>query len=97
MAHLYKMSEWNNGGTWYCNDTTEVGTLASKWWIPARMLKISPVEYVRIIAIDYKADVITYNKEKDVLVFGWRNEHYGMMHKFLLWINRESRSRNFII
>lgn len=96
MAHLYKMSEWQSAsGLWYCNDTEDLGSGSGRWWIPARILGIPPVMFVDLLMKDFKVDNISYNKEKDVLVYSWKSQ--AAMRKFKNWINKQAREANFVI
>lgn len=97
MAHLLKYVEWQSPtGYWHCNDTSDLIGPGSKWWTPARMLGISLTDFVNLLINDYKVDRISYSIEHNVLLYSWDKTNYGNMHKFVLWINRESRKRNYI-
>lgn len=94
--HLLKYEEWQGAGnTWYCNDLKELSGLAGFWWIPARMLNISPAEYVELLITKFKPDRIKYYQEQDVLIYSWKN--INDCRKFKNWLNAEARKRNFII
>ena len=97
MAHLYKMTEWESGagGRWYCNDTSDLGNGSGLWYHPARMLNISPAEFVKMLVEKYKPDYISYNSETNVLVYSWVDQ--AAMRKFKNAINAESRKRNYMI
>ena len=94
MAHLYKVSQWQGGsGKWYCNDITDLAGPSAKWWMPARMLGISLCDYILLLKNQFKVSEMIYNEERDVLIFSWDNQ--TDCHKYVLYINRESRKRNF--
>ena len=97
MAHLMKYSEWQSpSGVWYCNDTSEIGkSQAGLWWAPARLLDLSLDEYVNLLITKFKPDNISYNQEKNVLVYSWKKQ--SDMRKFKNWINAEARKKNFIV
>lgn len=97
MAHLLRYEEWQSpSGAWYCNDTSEIGrSQAGLWWTPARMLGISLDEYVNMLITKFKVSSISYNEEKNVLVYSW--EKQSDMRKFKNWLNAEARKQNFII
>lgn len=96
MAHLYKTQEWQSpSGRWYCNDTTELAGMASKWWVPACILGISLTDYVLLLKEQYHATIVKYNLEKDVLIFYWDKK--VDCHKYVLAINAAARKRNFTI
>lgn len=97
MAHLLRYEEYQSpSGVWYCNDTSEIGrSQAGIWWVPARMLNISLDEYVNMLITKFKVDNISYNKEKNVLIYSWKKQ--SDMRKFKNWLNAEARKKNFII
>lgn len=96
MTHLYKMTEWQSaGGAWYCNDVEDLGNGSGRWWIPARMLGLPPVEFVKLLVEEFKVDNISYNIEKDVLVYSWRSQ--AAMRRFKNWTNAMARKCNFQI
>lgn len=96
MSHILKYSEWQSpSGVWYCNDTSDLAGLSSKWWIPARMLGISLTDYILLLKDEFNATIVKYNSDTDILIYHWKN--YADCHRFLLWINRMSKKANFII
>ena len=46
MAHLLKYKEWETPYGWHTGDTTDLANGSNFWWYPARMLEISPSDYV---------------------------------------------------
>lgn len=96
MKHLLRYEEWQGAsGMWYCNDTSNLKSNAGKWWMPARMLNISPAEYVQLLIERFTPDKINYNQETDVLVYAWKSQ--SAMRKFKNWLNAEARKKNFIV
>ena len=96
MAHVLKYSEWQGGsGNWYCNDVADLGGQSGLWWVPAIMLEMTPSEYVQWLADNYHPDHISFDEK--TLVYSWAKEHYALMHKFLLYINKISRNKNFLV
>lgn len=84
---VIKYSEWQAAsGRWYAADTTTF----TKWWLPARLLKYSLVDYIKLLKEDYNVSKFAYNPNTDCLVFSWDNQKD--CHRFLLWINRMLRS-----
>ena len=69
MKRLLRYEEWQGAsGAWYCNDTSDLKSNRGKWWMPARMLNISPAEFIELLIDRFAPDYITYNQERDVLV-----------------------------
>ena len=93
---LLKYTEWQGAnGNWYCNDTSDLSSVRSLWWAPARMMNISPSEYVQWLIDNFHPDTIIYNQERDVLVYGWRKQ--SDMRLFKNKLNTLARKYNYII
>ena len=93
---LLKYTEWQSAsGLWYCNDTSDLASPRSLWWAPARMMNISPAEYVQWLIDNFHPDYIVYNQEKDVLVYAWRK--IADMRLFKNKLNALARKYNYII
>ena len=96
MSHLYKMVEWQDGaGNFHCNDTSDLAGIAGYWWVPARMLDLTPAEFVEWLITNYHPDFTSFNGV--TFLYWWKPENYGLMHKYLLYINAEARKRKFYV
>lgn len=94
--HLMKYTEWQGAnGMWYCNDTSDLLSVCSLWWAPARMLNLSPANYVEWLVKEFKPDLVRYDQERDVLVYGWRSQ--TAMRVFKNKINALARKYQFIM
>lgn len=93
--HLLFYKEWQGESLWYCGDTAELTSNAGKWWAPARMLNISPAEFVKLLIDKFHPDKILYNEERDVLIYGWRKQ--ADMRVFKNWLNAQARKYQFYI
>ena len=90
------MSEWQSlSGQWHCNCIDNLTNNAGVWYMPARILNISPADYIKLILTKYKPDCFSYNKEKCVFLFSWSNQNN--MRKFKNDINAAARKINFQI
>lgn len=95
MAHLYKASSWQGGSKqWYCSDIEDLGNHSGRWWIPCRILGISPESYVQILVETFKVSYISFNKEKNFLSFSWNNS--VDCNKYKNWINQMAKKANYI-
>lgn len=97
MSHLYRAEEWELNGHWYCNDVKELNrakSIASFWWTPARILNIPLIDYIQLLIKDFNVSHISYNEEKDVLVFWWNKQ--TDMRRYKNYINKIARNKNFI-
>ena len=52
-------------------------------------------EYVNLLITKFKPDNISYNQEKNVLIYSWKKQ--SDMRKFKNWLNAEARKKNFIV
>ena len=94
MKRLYKCTEWQGAsGKWYCNDVEDLASVSSQWWIPARILDISLIEYVLLMWNTFKVSEISYRN--DVLIFSWDNLDY--CRKYKNYINKKAREKHYII
>ncbi len=92
--HRLTYSEWQGGsGQWYCNDVKDLAGISGYWWVPARMMEMSPAEYVQWLIDNYQPDNIRFNGK--TLIYSWSKEHYSKCHKLVLDINRIARKKNF--
>lgn len=90
---LLRYEEWQSGsGRWFCNDTSDLTSVRSLWYTPARMLEIPLDKFVEMLINDFQIDYITFDK---ILIYGWNSQ--AKMRKFKNWINAEARKRNFVI
>ena len=93
---LLKYVEWQGvNGSWYCNDISDLSSVRSLWWTPARMMNISPFEYVQWLINNFHPDTIIYNQEKDVLIYSWKK--ITDMRVFKNKLNALARKYNYII
>lgn len=94
--HLYSCSIWQSPtGRWHCNDVKDLAGISGKWWIPARMLELSLVDYIFLLKDEFKADIESYYEATDCLLFSWK--HYSDCNKYVSWINSQARKVNFMI
>ena len=96
MAILYKVSEWQGGsGYWYCNNIQNLAGPTAKWWAAARLLNISLTDYILLLKNDFNATIGKYNRDTDYLAISWKN--YSDCHRYVLFINKKAREKNFMV
>lgn len=95
MAHLLELSVWHNGDSWYANNTDAIGTLAAKWWAPARALGMKLDEYIVMLYTDFQARNLVYNEHTDCLVFSFDSE--AKAKKFASYVNSAAKARGFVV
>ncbi len=95
MAHIYKASEWQSPtGQYHVNDVEDLAGNAGMWWMPCRVLDMTPAEYVKWLTEEYEPDYISFNK---ILSFSWSAKNYRKAHSYLLYINRIARQKKFYV
>ena len=94
MAHLYKASIWQGSSKlWYVSDIEDLGGHSGRWWVPCRILGISPADYARLLIDEFKANV-RYNEKMNFLYVSWDKEADARRYKN--WINQMARKANYI-
>ena len=97
MKSIYKASEWKSGRKWYVADISDLANDSAAWWIPARILNLSLEDFVMLLKNEYNATIDGWypesNNGKSLLTFSWFN--YSDAHKYLLYINRVARNKNW--
>ena len=94
---LYEVIDWQStaSGLYYCSNVKDLAHGSGDWWLPARVLELSPAEFIKFLIENYKPDIIKYNAEKNFLYYAWSN--YENCHKWKLYINRIARKKNYQI
>lgn len=93
--HLYKTTMWEDAaGDYLVNDVTSMTSIAIKWWIPMRMLNLTPTEYLKMLKDKFYINSAHYSETADVLTFTFANEADARRYKN--WINKQARDRNCI-
>ena len=96
MSHVYRCTEWQDAtGNWLVNDTTSMTSIAVKWWVPVRMLNLTPEDYIRLLKDKFHVNYMKYVKDADLLIFSFDTQEAA--RKYKNWINKEARNRNYII
>lgn len=95
MAHLYKTTEWECNGLWMCGDVSHLSAMSNTWWYPCNILKIKPVEYVKMLINDFHAINLHYTVDANVLIFYFASQ--ADCRKYKNFINRKAREVNFLI
>ena len=96
MARLLRYEPWDDGcGNYAVNDCTDLKSIRGLWWVPARMLNISPADFVKLLVERFKVDKIKYFQEEDVLIYSWSSLQRA--RDFKNWLNAEARKRNFML
>ena len=93
---LYNCKEWQGAsGIWYCEHTDSFPPGVDKWVVPARILGISPAEFLKLLFAKFKPDHIIRTEDCSFVGWGWKSQE--AMRKYKNWINAEARKKNFQI
>lgn len=96
MAHLYKETVWKSGsGRYFSGDVEDLAHGSGRWWIPCRVLKMAPVDFILLLKNEFNASNFSYNREKNMLLYSWEQEKDA--NKYKNWINSMAKKANAII
>jgi Uma2 family endonuclease len=93
---IWKATEWETVGMgWHANCTDNLAGGSSLWYHPARILGISPADFVELLVKEYKPDTLIYDEERNVLLFSWKSQ--AQMRKYKNAMNAAARKVNYQI
>ena len=96
MSTLYQMTDWESpSGIFYCEHTSSFPRNVQKWVVPARILGVTPADFLKLLIEKYQPDVIYHNEDCSFVSWGWRNK--SKMKAYKNWMNAEARKKNFKI
>ena len=96
MSILYQMTDWESpSGIFYCEHISSFPRNVQKWIVPARILGITPAEFLKLLIEEYQPDVVYHNDDYSFVNWGWRDK--SKMRKYKNWMNAEARKKNFRI
>ena len=96
MSTLYQLTEWQSAsGIFYCEHTSSFPKNVNKWVVPARILGLTPADFLRYLINEYQPDTIFHNEDCSFVGWGWRSQ--AKMRKYKNAINAEARRKNFKI
>ena len=89
---LYRCEEWESPTGWHCNCVINLAGGSSIWYLPARILNISPAAFVELMITEYNANAFI-DKEKCLVFFTWQKQ--SDMRRWKNFINKKAREINF--
>lgn len=93
---LYQVKEWQSpSGYWKCNCVDDLGKNSALWYHPARILKLSPADFIRLLLKDFKPDCFYFNEKNCLCFWSWKSQE--SMRKYKNWINKKAREANYQI
>ena len=92
---LYVAKEWESESGWHCACTDDLAHNSAAWYMPARVLGISPAEFLILLLNEYKPDDFYFNSEKCFCCWTWKSQAAERKYKNML--NSVARKKNFQI
>ena len=93
---VFKLVEFQgSSGMWYCSDPSNFAGGSGNWWNVARAWNLTPAAFIEKLIKEYKPDNISYNEDKNVLVYSWKSQI--SMRNFKNQTNAAARRNNFQI
>ena len=92
---LWKAEEWqSSSGRWHCGCLDDLAHDSNAWYLPARILNMTPAQYVKFMIDNYNPNIYV-SAEKCLVFFSWDKQ--ADMRKFKNFINKKARECNFQI
>jgi hypothetical protein len=96
MMAIWQSDIWQgSSGKWYCNNTKNLGAGFGEWFLPARILNLTPAAFINFLLDNFKPDYCYYDEEKNFFSYSWSSQVNA--NKWKLYINKEARKVNFQI
>ena len=97
---LYVMKEWESPVSgWRCGCIDNLAHDSGVWYLPARVLGISPAEFIELLITKFKPDHFHYSFGEDgttcFVDYSW--DFQSKMREFKNYINAQARKNNFQI
>ena len=93
--HIYKADEWQSpNGEWLCGDVSSLAADSNYSWYPARILGISPADFIKLLITEYNVEHLFYLQKADVLAYWFPT--LADCRRFKNMINKKAREKNFI-
>ena len=93
---VYQAQIWQGqSGKWYCNDTRYIGRGSGEWYVPARILGVSPAEFIQFLLNNFHPDYCYYDEKRNFFSYSWAEENKTLCNSFKLYINRKAKEKNF--
>ena len=93
---VYEAKIWQgSSGRWFCNDTSHIKAGSGEWYLPARILNITPAAFIEFLITNFKPDYCYYNEKINFFSYSWSSQ--VKCNKWKLYINKEAKKRNFQI
>ena len=92
---IWQVKEWESESGWHCNCVDDLANNSAAWWLPARVLGISPADFIKLLLTKYKPDEFYFNPDTCFCCWSWKSQ--SQMRLYKNWINRIAREKKFEI
>ena len=92
---LYKVTEWETLSGWHCACVDNLKEDSGAWYMPARVLGITPAQFIELVINEYGADRVSFSKDTCYFHYSWSSQ--TKMRKFKNMLNKVAREKNFQI
>ena len=90
---LYKAEEWQGAdGKWHIGCISDLGKNSNCWYYPARILDISPCDFITLLIEEYDAECHWLG---NILIYKWESQTKA--RKWKNFINKRAREVKFYI
>ena len=95
--HILRLEEFECAGSWHCAATAEIGKIGNKWYTLPFALKMTPYDFVKLLAEKYQPDTLCLREGPlgSVLIYSWKSQ--AKMRVFKNWINAQLRKAQFFV
>ena len=95
--HILRLEEFEVHGVWHCAATAEIGKTGNRWYTLPFALKMTPYDFVKMLAETYKPDFLDLKSGPmgSVLVYGWKSQ--AAMRKYKNEMNAKLRKAQFMV
>ena len=95
---IWQAKEWETPVSgWHCGCVDDLAHDSNAWYIPARILGISPAEFIKLLVTEYKPDHIHFLDENGNCFFSYSWDSQAAMRRFKNNLNKIAREKNFQI
>ena len=92
---VWQAEEWQSAsGLWHCGCVKDLAHDSNAWYLPARILNLTPAAYVKFMVDNYNP-IVQVSTDKCLVFFSW--EKQSDMRLFKNFINKKARDYNFQI
>ena len=93
---VWQATEWQSlTNRWHCNCVDNLAGDSGAWYLPARILGLTPANFIKFLFENFKPDHFSYCKEKCLCFWSWDDQN--AMRKYKNFINKKAREKNFQI